>query len=64
MIHNSKPPRNMDYAFESSCLSGIMSRLPPRMIRVKKIDYSKFRKDNQKYDLKNPENEIKKLKKT
>jgi len=61
-IHNSEPPIKMNYAFESGCLSGIMSRLPSTMVRVKKIDYSKFAKDIQKYDLKNPENEIKKLK--
>ena len=63
-IHNSEPPIRMDYAFESVCFSGIMSRLPSTMVRVKKIDYSKFAKDIQKYDLKNPENEIKKLKNT
>jgi len=62
MIHNREPPYKMDYAFETGCFSGIMSRLPSTMVRVKKIDYSKFAKDIQKYDLKNPENEIKKLK--
>jgi len=61
-IYDSEPPIKMNYAFETGCLSGIMSRLPSTMVRVKKINYSKFAKDIQKYDLKNPENEIKKLK--
>ncbi|MCX8534115.1 hypothetical protein [Chryseobacterium luquanense] len=53
---------SMKYAFETGCLSGRLGRIPSTMIRVKKINYSKFAKDIQKYDLKNPENEIKKLK--